>query len=265
MDEWMYNINNGLIAFVLLVSMVGAIELGFRLGLRKNHTATADSKAHINTIQSSILGILALILGFTLSLSLQRFDSRSEAVVAEANAIGTTYLRAQLLPASVRKDVQALLRNYLNLRVQEGALSLTIVDARQQLLAQAEQSQIALWVYAKKAAELEPNPVTTGLFIQSLNELIDNYGLREAELNRHVPEAVLLLLYVTFLLAGAIVGFSAGVSDHRPSFATYLMVLLMVVLVFIILDLDRPRRGFVEVSQKSLVDLQAFVNKAPQK
>jgi hypothetical protein len=257
----MYNINSGLIAFVLFASMVGLIELGFRLGQRKNHTATADSKTHINTIQSAILGILALILGFTFSLSLQRFDSRSEAVAAEANAIGTTYLRAQLLPAPVRADARATLRNYIDLRVQEGKVSLGNTAARQKLLAQAEAGQTALWAYATKAAELDPNPVHTGLFIQSLNDLIDNFGLREAALYRHVPEAVLWLLFLTFLLAGAVVGFSAGVASHRPAFATYLMVLLMTVLVFIILDLDHPRRGFVEVSQKSMLDLQSSVNK----
>ena len=260
MNEWMYSISTGMIAFLLLASMAGFIELGFRLGLRKKN-ATADAKTHINAIQSSIIGILALVLGFTFSLALQRFDNRSEAVAAEANAIGTTYLRAQLLPAPLQPDVQAELKNYIDLRVQEGKVSLADTESRQKLLAQAEVSQTALWAYAKKAAELDANPVTSGLFIQSLNELIDNYGLRQAELNRHVPEAVLLLLYLTFLLAGSIVGFSAGVSAHRPSFATYLMVLLMTVLVFIILDLDRPRRGFVEVSQKSLVDLQGSVNK----
>lgn len=260
----MYNMNSGLIALVLFASMLGLIELGFRYGRDRNHTATTDSKNHINTIQSAILGILALILGFTFSLSLQRFDSRSEAIAAEANAIGTTYLRAQLLPAVLRADVQAALRDYIDLRVQEGKVSLTQPEDRQKLLVQAEQGQAALWAYATRAAELDANPVTSGLFIQSLNEMIDNYGLREAALNRHVPEAVLWLLYLTFLLASAVVGFSAGVANHRPAFATYLMVLLMTVLVFIILDLDHPRRGFVEVSQKSMVDLQVSVNKAKQ-
>jgi uncharacterized membrane protein (Fun14 family) len=74
-----------------------------------------------------------------------------------------------------------------------------------------------------------------------------------------VPELVLLLLYATFLMAGAIVGYASGVAGHRPSFASYIMVALIVVLVFMILDLDRPRRGLIQVSQKSLVDLQASI------
>jgi uncharacterized membrane protein (Fun14 family) len=99
--------------------------------------------------------------------------------------------------------------------------------------------------------------LTSGLFIQALNELIDSLGRRDAAVHRHVPEAVLLLLYGTFLMAGGIVGYACGVGDHRPSFASYVMVVLIVVLVFIIVDLDRPRRGLIQVSQKSLLDLQA--------
>jgi hypothetical protein len=82
------------------------IEMSYRMGLRTRVSADEASKAHINTIAASLLGILALLLGFTFSLSLQPFDSRSAAVVDEANAIGTAYLRAQLLPASVRSDVR---------------------------------------------------------------------------------------------------------------------------------------------------------------
>ena len=260
MKEFMYNINSVLIAGVLLVSMVLAIEMGYRLGLRTQVAANDAFKTHVNTIGASLLGILALLLGFTFSLSLQRFDNRSQAVVEEANAIGTTYLRSQLLPASVRSDVQKLLREYLELRIQASAITLVDQAEREMLLAKANHAQTALWAYARQAAEEEPNPVTSGLFIQSLNELIDNFGKRDAALNRHVPEVVLLLLYVTFLMAGAIVGYGSGVAGYRTSFATYIMVALIVVLVFIIIDLERPRRGLIEVSQKSLIDLQTVIN-----
>lgn len=76
-------------------------------------------------------------------------------------------------------------------------------------------------------------------------------------MSRHVPELVLLLLFVTFLLVGAVVGFAAGVANHRPSLVTYMLVGLMAVLVFLILDLDRPRRGVVQVNYASLIELQS--------
>lgn len=259
MTELMYDINSGAIAGVLFGSMLLAIEIGLRVGFSAKNSTTEASRSHVSAIQSSILGILALLLAFTFSLSLQRFDSRSEAVVNEANAIGTAYLRAQLLPASLRDDAQVALREYLELRVQASAVSGVERAEREVLLTKTARSQTTLWGFARRAAEANPNPVTSGLFIQSLNEVFDAFGRRVAALDRHVPEMVLLLLYVTFVMAGAIVGFASGAGGHRPSMVSYIMIVLMVVLVFIILDLDRPRRGVIEVSQKSLYDLQAAI------
>lgn len=256
----MYSINSILLAGVVFVSMVVAMEMGYRLGLRTQASASDAFRTHVNTIGASILGILALLLGFTFSQSLQRFDSRSQAVVEEANAIGTAYLRSQLLPTSVRSSVQQLLREYLDLRVQASGVTLDDQQGRELLLAEASRAQTALWGYAYQAAEEEPNPVTTGLFIQSLNELIDTLGKRNAALNRHVPEVILLLLYATLLMVATIVGYASGVAGFRISVAAYIMVLLIVVLVYIIVDLDRPRRGMIQVDQRPLVELEAALN-----
>ncbi len=260
MKEIMYDIDTVVIVGGLFVSMALAIEIGFRIGTRFKESTDEASKAQVATIQTSLLGILALLLGFTFSLSLQRYDRRNEAVVAEANAIGTAYLRAQLLPASVRSNVQKLLRDYLDQRIQASSITLANQSAREALLAQSTRTQSALWGYARQAADDDPSPVKSGLFIQSLNDLIDNFGIRDAVLNRHVPEIVLMLLFGTFLMAGVIVGYTSGIAGHRASFVTYIMVSLIVVLVFIILDLDRPRRGLIEVDHKSLLDLQTAIN-----
>ena len=114
--------------------------------------------------------------------------------------------------------------------------------------------QTALWDDALRAAELVPNPVTSGLFIQALNDMIDSFGRRDAALNRHVPEIVLWLLFGTFLISGLIVGFAAGGGGRRPSWVTYAMTVLILVLVFV-----RPRRGLIKVSEKSMLDLQASI------
>jgi hypothetical protein len=256
----MYQLSSVLIAGILFASMTLAIEGGYRVGLRTRGSADDSSKAHINTIQAALLGVLALLLGFTFSLSLQRFDSRSEAVVDEANAIGTAYLRAQLLPESLRGDVRKTLRAYLNLRVESSAVALDHPSAREALLAKSNRLQNVLWDYARQAAAEDPNPVTSGLFIQALNDMIDAFGRRDAALDRHVPEVVLLLLYGTFLMTGTIVGYASGMAGHRASFVTYVMVALIVLLVFIIIDLDRPRRGLIEVSHKSVFDLKAAMD-----
>ncbi|SFU13120.1 hypothetical protein [Pseudomonas marincola] len=253
----MYELNSGLIAGILFVSMALVIELGYRRGRKIQSMSDEPCKAHVNAIQGSLIGILALLLGFTFSLALQRFDNRSEAVVDEANAIGTAYLRAHLLPEPARTDSINKLQSYLSLRIRTGNLDLAKPYQRRAMLTQAADLQSQLWSYALKAAQEQPNPVTTGLYIQALNEMIDSYGTRDAALNRHVPEIVLGLLYITFLMAGVIVGYTAGMSGHRASFATYIMVGLIVLLVFLIIDLDRPRRGLIQVDHKSLVDLES--------
>jgi uncharacterized membrane protein (Fun14 family) len=89
--------------------------------------------------------------------------------------------------------------------------------------------------------------------------LIDSYGRRNAALERHVPEVVLFLLFGTFVMTLGIVGYAAGVAGHRVSSVVYIMVVLIVLLVFVIIDLDRPRRGLIEVSQKSLTELQTSI------
>lgn len=259
----MYDLNSALIAGILFVSMGLAIELGYRLGLRGQSETSDSAKTQVNAIQASLLGILALLLGFTFSLSLQRYDSRSQAVVHEANAIGTTYLRAQLLEPGVRKDVVPLLRHYLDLRISSGHVNLADDAERVALVDSARRVQDTLWSHALRAAELDDREVTSGLFIESLNELIDSLEVRDAALNRHVPEVVLFLLYGTFLMTGTIVGYASGVTSHRASYITYIMVSLIVLLVFVIIDLDRPRRGLIEVSQKSMIALQESMAGTP--
>ncbi len=256
----MYNQSSVLIALVLLGCMVIAIELGYRLGLKAQNSASESYRQHIDAVQTSLLGILALLIAFTFSIALQRFDSRSEAVVDEANAIGTAYLRTQLLPTSVRGEAQQSLRYYLSLRVKASTIPLDNQIARDAILLKANQTLNTLWHYAIQAAKEDARPVMSGLFIQSLNELIDSFGRRTATIDRHVPEAVLFLLCTAFVVTGSVIGFSVGITSHRPSFVSYIMVGLIVLLVFIIIDLDHPRRGLIQVSQKRLIELQSSVN-----
>lgn len=200
--------------------------------------------------------LLALLLAFTFSAALQRYDDRSQAVVAEANAIGTTYLRAQLLPKGMHDEVQGLLRQYLDARIQEGRINTTDTAERESPLRQANLMATQLWGHAVRAAEKDGRPVTSGLFIQSLNELIDAYGTRDASLNRHVPEIVLFLMFATIVMTTATLGYASGSAGHRVTLAAFVLVMLIALVVFLIVDLDRPRRGIIQVSQESLLNLQ---------
>jgi hypothetical protein len=195
MNEVMYDLPSIVIVGVLFVTLLLAIELGYRFGLHHKGTSTDGLKSQINAIQGALLGVLALLLGFTFSLALQRYDRRAEAVVEEANAIGTAYLRAEMLPESVRGEVRAGLRQYVDLRVSASGVSLDNQSTRDAIRVDAKRSLDSLWKHSMTAAAENPNPVAVGLFIQALNEMIDSYGRRDAALNRHVPELVLFLLY----------------------------------------------------------------------
>lgn len=253
----MYDHSSFLIVSILLAVLLLAIEAGYRLGLKLADGTDEAPKGQIGAIQASLLGVLALLLGFTFSLSLQRHDSRSQAVITEANAIGTAILRAGLLPMPLDGEARDKLREYLDLRVEAGHISLDHAAERNAVLRKTLDLQEELWELGSRAVRENPSPVPSGLFVQSLNELIDAYGVRDAALNRHVPEVVLFLLFGAFALTASLVGYASGIARHRASFPTYILVILIAFLVFLIIDLDRPRRGLIEVSQQSLVDLQA--------
>lgn len=257
----LYSVPSVLAACLLLCLLLVTIEIGHKVGRVRAKASTEASREHINSMQSAILGLLALLLAFAFSLSLQRFDSRSEAVVDEANAIGTAFLRADLLPPPLHVEARQAIATYLDIRVEEARLAIPDHATRAAVNERAVNAQAALWRIGVQASRVDAT-WSTLLFVQAINELIDSFGRRNAALDRHVPELVTTLLFATFLLAGAILGFAAGVADHRPSLVTYVLVGLMVVLVFIVLDLDRPRRGVIQVSHASLLDLQTELHKA---
>ena len=116
-----------------------------------------------------------------------------------------------------------------------------------------------LWRLTSRVAAEDGGPVTSGLYIQALNETIDAFGSRDTVVKRHVPEVVVFLLFATFILTGVVIGYANGAEDHRPSIAAHVLALLIVLLVFIIIDLDRPRRGLVQVPQENLISLQSTI------
>lgn len=264
MHELTYDIPGALIALALFVSMAAAVEVGTRLGRRAAAGVQETVREHVRFIQGATLGILAIVLGFTLSLALQRYDSRSEALVAEANALGTAWLRIGLLPPDQAPHMRRLLHAYAQTRVEAGRVSLDDHGGRQALAARTSAARDALWEGVRKAIAVDSRPATGGLFVQAINEAFDNADTREAALDRHVPEPILDFLYACLLFAGGIVGYGAGLAGHRLSLAGYLLAGMMVLLVFLVLDLDRPRRGLVQVSQKPLVDLVAAWPAAPR-
>ena len=252
----MYSLNSILIAALLFGFIVSAHELGLRLGnYRQAHTDT-DIKSQTSAIQGGVIGLLALILGFTFSMSIQRYDERSGAEVNEANAIGTAELRTALLPAPFDAQAQAAIDDYIDLRLRSSQVDLTHRDERRALNQETGSLQQRVWDIGVAAADANPNPVKTGYFLQSVNEMIDAYGSRIDALQRHVPPAIFYLLFVFFIATGGLIGYSSGLGQRRSRAPALVLNLLICLLVFIIIDLDRPRRGVIQVRQDSMEALR---------
>ena len=147
--------------------------------------------------------------------------------------------------------------------VKEGEISLADNTERQRLIEQSNLLQNELWNCVRQAAEVDSSPVRTGLFIQTLNETIDSFGRRDAQLNRHITEEIIWLLFLTFLLTGGAAGYAAGIVGHRPVATIYVLIVVIAVQVFIIIDLDRPRRGWIKVDHNNLVNLLESMKAAP--
>ncbi|TNC81354.1 MAG: hypothetical protein C9356_09645 [Oleiphilus sp.] len=253
--ELLYGYSSVVIAGILFFAIVLCSEAGFKVGCYVQARTDDEVKALTGSVQASILGLLALLLGFTFSMSMQRFDSRNMALIDETNAIGTAVLRVELLPDNLREEAKLLFLEYVELRVAIGQLDLTRQEARRSYDEKIFQTQNALWQLAVNATDIDPRPVTTGAFIKSLNDVIDTQGKRNALLQMHVPEAVLLLLFIVFVSSGGIMGYSSGLSGKRISVPLLLVSLLITLIVFIIIDLDRPKRGVIQVSQAPMVTL----------
>lgn len=247
----MYDLPSWLIAVLLLVGMIAVMEVGRAAGRRG--LAAEPVKDHANSVQASLLGLLALLLGFTFSLALNRFDDRSEAVVTEANALGTAYLRTGLLTEERGQQARVLLQSYGETRLRAGRVSASDNDARHALQQEAQGTADRLWLVATEENRENPGPAAVS-FAAALNDTFDAFSARDAAIDRHVPELVLFLLFGTFLLLSAVMGYSATIAGVRPGLPVYSLMILIVVLVFLIIDLDRPRRGLIAIDQSPLIE-----------
>ena len=184
MDDFFYGLSSWTIALTILALMLLAMEAGFRIGLRGQASSNPESRSQISTVLTSLLGILALLLGFTFSIALDRYSGRSLAVVNEANAIGTAFLRTDLLPEPARSDARRAFADYADVRARMSVLTWNQKDERIAMQARVLELQDGLWRQAAEASQQAPNPATTGLYVQSLNEMIDAYSSYMAELLR---------------------------------------------------------------------------------
>jgi MFS-type transporter involved in bile tolerance (Atg22 family) len=255
-QELLFDVNIWLLLIASTVLFLGATYIGFFLGRRAHQSGVDEhSRSQLSTIQAAILGLLALLLGFTFAMSMSRYDKRKQMVLEEANAIGTTFLRTQLLPEPPRQEISNLLRQYVDVRLEFYAAGID-EEKLAQAMARAEKLHKQIWSYTTALGKKDPRAVTTGLFILSLNEMIDMHAKRLTAMQNHVPQSAMILLYFLSTIAVAIVGYASGVAGLRKLFVTMMLPFLIAVVINVIVDIERPRRGLIKVGQERMIELR---------
>jgi hypothetical protein len=228
-----------------------AAELGFRVGRRIREP---EDRMQASAVQGTVLGLVALLLGFTFSMAMDRYEARKELLRDEANAIGTTLLRAQLLPEPMRSRVPGLLRSYVDTRFE-----LTKDSFLPEKLQQVHQRSLALqdrlWAQAVAAAA-ERDSEMTSLFVDSLNETIDMHGKRMAAIRNRIPMWIMALLLLLSTVGLGLTGYASGPSHRRAFLLNALVALLIATVTILIVDLHRPAQGAIQIDMSSMVDLR---------
>lgn len=210
-------------------------------------------------ILSAVLGLLALLVAFTFGLALDRHEARRALVVTEADALGTAYLRADLLDGPDR--LQALLRVY-------GEARLTYGQTSGETQAAADRRAVVLQtrIWREAVAQVWPARQTTlaPLVLQPLNDLFDTATTRRAALDARLPDIVLSTLALYVVVSAAFIGYAVTGAGGRHRIASLALFGLLCLAMGVILDLDRPREGVIRVPQAAMADTLAEMRRPPQ-
>lgn len=243
------------IVLAFAVISLGAYELGFRLGRWWQDREPGEQEGPTGVLVGGLLGLMAFLLAVTMGMASDRFDTRRGLVLAEANAIGAAYLQADYLPQPERDQLKELVREYLPQRIPTGD--------RVQVMSQIERSralQQEMWAIQAAVAESGHSPDLMSSLGDSLTEIVTLAETRVvAGLYARVPETVVLLLLGGSVLSLAMLGYAAGLTRRRSMLSAIVLIVALGAVTSLVIDLDRPQDGFLQVSQQALLDVQAWI------
>ncbi len=255
-----FSLSSWVVGLVVFAIVLGATALGYGAGRYLRHQRET-LREPFGVLQAALLGVVGLILAFGLTLAVGRYEDRRAATVTEANAIGTTYLRAQLIAEPERTRSLALLRRYTTLAIRV-AQEIPGSSRMRRTTAAEDVLQRRLWQLAGRSIDSAPVASAPRLYVDSLNATIDAQSARLSALTNRVPGAVLAL---EVLGAAAAVGLLAlHISLLGRGFvALAAAAALMTLLLLVTFDLDRPTRGIIKVPDTPLVAVRASMYPPP--
>jgi hypothetical protein len=241
---------------ITVAVMLVALEAGYRLGRRRSERSEHEKESLVGAAVAATLALAGFMLAFTFGIAGSRFDARRQAVLDEANAIGTTYLRASLLPEDRGKNIRRLLRQYVDSR-----LEAVRTGEIEKGLRRSGELHRQLWAEAEPIAKKHPESIQVGLFIQALNQTIDLHTTRvAASLYSRIPLVVWIALYTLAAVSVLGIGYQAGLTGKARSISFLTLAVTFAVVLFLVADLDRPREGMLRVSQQALIDLRSTMD-----
>jgi hypothetical protein len=233
---------------VLLITLAAlCITAGIGMAFSSRRAADPEDNTHEGYLLSATLALLGLLVGFTFSMTLARYDKRRETVVVEANAIGTAWLRAGLVEGPIGDRLRSDMHAY-------GQQRLHLPDQADTAAAEAQSGalQTRLWADTRAAIPTLQAPIAATL-ITSMNDMFDAASSRRAEREARIPALVLDTLMASLLASAAMVGYVlGGKAGRRHAVVTLLLFLLLALAITMILDLDRPWTGFIRVPMAPL-------------
>lgn len=237
------------------LTIAGALEAGFRFGRARRSVRSGEPDVAMTTVVSATLALLGFMLAMTFSIAVSRFDGRRQAFLREVNAIGTAYLRVDLLPQDLQPAAKGCLKEYVDVRlraVDEGALA--------EGLARSLELHTLLWGLTVRAAREASNPVVVALFVQAANQVIDVHADRiVAAFQSRLPPAVWLVLYLVAVVGMAEIGYQAARAGSARSPAMVGLVISCAAVLWLVACLDRPGEGPLRISQQAMRELQVLM------
>ena len=230
-------------AAAMLIGMLICLDIGRRVGRRHQARDPQLMSTH-SSVDGAVFALYGLLLAFTFSGAPQRLDMRRHLIAQEANAIGTAYLRLDLLSADQQPALRQLFRNYLDSRL-EIYRKFRDVDAAKAELAISEQLQREIWIQAITATRSADSHSEVGkLLLPSVNEMIDIANTRTMAARIHPPTIIFALLFVLAMVCSLLSGYGMAASRERSWLHIIAFVMIAVITVFVILEIEYPRIGF---------------------
>jgi hypothetical protein len=263
--SWLYQLDTLWIVIGLAVAMALAGEIGSSVGQRWQPRTDDARRGHIGSVLGSLLGLLALLLGFTFAMSANRYDLRRQLVVSDANALGGLYLLSSLLPEESRRPFKQSLRKYVNLRSQVALFRRArSSEEAAELSAEAEALHSQMWKTAKDSAVADLPPKFSELILKGLIEALSIHRARMFGWESRVPDPVVWLLLFGALTAITVLGFIGGLGKHRGLPARIAVSLLLCGTIYVTLDLDKPHQGLIKISQTPMLHLKSILDGDPE-